>query len=235
MEIIGHRGAMGLEPENTLRSFQKALELGVNMVELDVYVLKTGELVLMHDDDVDRTTNGHGKVWDFSFQDLRKLDAGNGEQVPTLEEVLDLIGERAKVNIELKGPATATPVAQVIKEYTGNQGWKKESFVVSSFNPAELRRFKKLCPDIYTGICISKKVPLAKFFASTLPDATKANSINPGIDLVDKKFVDTAHALGHQVYVWTVNDPQDMVRMKECGVDGIFTNFPDRAKEVLRG
>src|SRR6056297_2287931 len=100
---IGHRGAMGYEPENTLRSFKKAIELNVDMVELDVYVCSSGELVVIHDDKVDKTTNGKGYVSEKSFDELRKLDAGMGEKIPTLQEVLDLIDKRAKVNIELKG------------------------------------------------------------------------------------------------------------------------------------
>ena len=101
---VGHRGAAGHEPENTLRSFRKALDLGADMVELDVHLCGTGELVVIHDETVDRTTDGSGSVRDMPFHELRGLDAGKGERIPTLREVLDLLEGRAGVNIELKGP-----------------------------------------------------------------------------------------------------------------------------------
>ncbi len=100
---IGHRGACGYEPENTLRSFKRALDLQVDMVEFDVYTLAGGEIVIIHDDKVNRTTNGHGYVLDKNFEEIRKLDAGQGEKIPTLEEALDLIDKKCQVNIELKG------------------------------------------------------------------------------------------------------------------------------------
>jgi glycerophosphoryl diester phosphodiesterase len=115
MKIIGHRGAFGYEPENTLRSIRRALELGVDMVEIDVFVLPSGEIILMHDDRVDRTTNGHGITLDLSFAILRQLDAGKGETIPTLQEVIELVDSRVPINIEIKNPGSAKPVAAVLK------------------------------------------------------------------------------------------------------------------------
>ncbi len=129
MKIIGHRGACGYEPENTISSFKKALELGVDAIELDVYVLGRGELVVIHDDKVDRTTNGKGYVLDYSFEELRKLDAGNGQTIPTLEEVLDLVNMKTSVNIELKGTGTAKAVASTIYNYLA-KGWSEEQLMV---------------------------------------------------------------------------------------------------------
>jgi len=101
---IGHRGAMGYQPENTLISFEKAIQLGVDMIEMDVEKCKTGELIIIHDQKVDRTTNGEGYVADFSFEEIKKLDAGNGEKIPTVQEVLNLVKNRVKINLELKNP-----------------------------------------------------------------------------------------------------------------------------------
>lgn len=232
VDIIGHRGAAGLEPENTLRSFKRALAIGVDMVELDVYVLSTGELVVIHDNDVDRTTDGHGRVLDFSFDDLRKLNAGQDEKIPTLQEVIELVNRRLPMNIELKGRKTAQPVAQLISNFL-SRGWRPEFFLVSSFNAAELRRFSKVNPGVRTAICISKKMPLMKYQAVSLARGLRVYSINPDIGLVGRRFIDKAHKNGWRVLVWTVNKPADILRMKSMGVDGIFTDFPDRAKQVL--
>ena len=152
---IGHRGAMGHEPENTLCSFQKALELGVDMIELDVYVLKTGELVVIHDDKVDRTTNGHGYVIDKSFKEIRSLDAGQGEKIPTLNEVFGLVDKKVPINVELKGEGTAIPVAKLIEQYINDKGWTEEHFLVSSFDHPELKKFKELKPNIRIGALIT--------------------------------------------------------------------------------
>ena len=120
---IGHRGAGGLEPENTLRSIRKALALGVDGVEIDVYAVE-GQLVVIHDETLERTTNGAGHVEAQSFEYLRSLDAGMGEKVPTLREVLDIVDRRAFVNIELKGRETAALTSGLIREYMDKHAWK---------------------------------------------------------------------------------------------------------------
>jgi len=150
--IIGHRGACGYEPENTLSSFGRAVDMGVRMIELDVYVCKTGELVVMHDDEVDRTTNGHGHVVDMTFEQLRDLVVEGKEKIPTLQEVIELIDRRIPINIELKGPGTATAVAILVQQYLAH-GWTADHFVISSFDHQQVATFKKLCPNIKTGVC----------------------------------------------------------------------------------
>ena len=229
MKIIGHRGACGYEHENTLSSFKKALELGVDAIELDVYHLESGELVIMHDSKVNRTTNGTGFVEDFTFTELRKLDAGNGQQVPTLHEVLDLVDARVQVNIELKGFGTAKPVAACISERIQN-GWTVDHFSVSSFNHVELSTFNKLMPTVKIGALIDG-IPLDyAAFASEL----NAYSVNPSAEFLSKDFVADAKARGLEVHVYTVND-EDLVRkMLELDVDAIFTNYPDRSRSIVQ-
>ncbi len=151
MKIIGHRGASGYKPENTLASFKEAVSLGVDMVECDVYALKTGEVVVFHDDRLERTTNGKGALQDMAFDDLRKLDAGNGEKIPLLSEVLDTLNKKVAINIELKGRGTATLVAAIIDEYVTKKKWSKALFLVSSFNYTELMKFIELQPTIHIG------------------------------------------------------------------------------------
>ena len=220
---IGHRGAAGHGPENTLLSFKKALELDVDMVELDVQKCKTGELVGIHDNRVDRTTNGTGYVAEMSFEELRKLDAGKGEKIPTLHEVLDLVDKKTKVNIELKSENTAEEVEKNIEEYV-NKGGDYDDFLVSSFIHPELLNINN--EKIKLGVLITAiPVGLAEF-------AEKMNvySLNPSIEFVNKDLVDDAHKRGLKVFVFVVNKKEDIERMKEWGVDGIFSDFPERIK-----
>lgn len=220
---IGHRGALGYEPENTLLSFAKALELKVDAIELDVYLVD-GHLVVIHDDRVDRTTNGEGYVWDFTFEELRKLDAGKGALIPTLEEVFDLVDKKIQVNIELKGKGTAEPLNVLLKKYIQEKGWTASHFLVSSFDHHELKKFHELMPEIRIGALITA-LPLnyAKF-----AEELNAWSINPSLEFINQEFVDDAHQRGMKVLVWTVNHPDDIARMKALGVDGVFCNYPDR-------
>jgi glycerophosphoryl diester phosphodiesterase len=225
MKIIGHRGACGYEPENTLISFKKALDLGVDAIELDVYALKSGELVVIHDDTVDRTTNGKGYVMEHSFESLRKLDAGKGEKIPTLQEVLDVIDRRVIVNIELKGGETSSLVAGVIDQYK-LKGWSDEHFIVSSFNHVELAAFSAIKPTIRTGALICGiPIDLAAF-------ASKVNAYaaNLSSEFITAELVGDAKARGLKVFVYTVNDEREIRKMIDLKVDGIFTNYPDRAR-----
>lgn len=228
MKIIGHRGAAGHEPENTLISFKKALELDVDMIELDVYVLKTGEVVIMHDNKVDRTTNGKGYVMDYSFFDLRKLDAGNGQKVPLLSEVLDLIDKRMPVNIELKGQGTAKSVAALIELYKNEKGWTEDLFVVSSFNHIELAEFIRLMPSVKTG-ALSEGILLGY---SEFAERLGSSSANISAEFVTPELVEDAHKRNLEVFVYTVNDESEIARMRSLGVDGVFTNYPDRHVRV---
>jgi glycerophosphoryl diester phosphodiesterase len=223
---IGHRGACGYEPENTLRSFKKALELGVDMIELDVYALKSGELVVIHDDKVNRTTDGNGYVMDKTFEEIRLLDAGQGEKIPTLDEVLDLVDKKVQVNIELKGEGTAEPIAEIINKYVNEKDWSAIDFFVSSFNHIELKKFKDLKPEINIGALIVG-IPLdyAKF-----GEDLGAYSVNLCQEFINQEFVEDAHRRGMKVFVWTVNDLDDIERIKKLGADGIFINYPDRLK-----
>ena len=221
---IGHRGACGYGPENTLLSFEKALQLNVDMIELDVQLCKTGEIIVIHDDKVDRTTNGKGYVSEKSFEELRSLDAGKGESIPLLSEVIDVIAREKIINIELKGEGTAQPVLALINEYIRGKGWSCDDFLISSFNHHALVEVKKTDPEIKIGVNTSS-VPLGHAeFAQRLG----AFSVHPSIEFINSAFVEDAHNRGLKVYVWTVNDYDDIERMKSMDVDGMFSDFPDR-------
>jgi len=220
---IGHRGAMGYEPENTLISFQKAIELGADMIELDIHLCKSGELVVIHDEKVDRTTNGRGFVRDKTLAELKQLDAGKWQAIPTLEEVLGEVNKRVSVNIELKGAGTAVPVAMIIDKYVSN-GWGRNLFLISSFSIGELECSREKNRESRIGIVFDKKS--RDLF--NLTDKFSAYSIHPSIKLTNPDLIEEAHKRGLKVFVWTANSSADIRRLIKIGVDGIFSNFPDR-------
>jgi len=222
MIIIGHRGACGYEPENTIRSFKRALQDGVSMIELDVYVCASGELVVMHDDTIDRTTNGKGAVAALTLEQLRAVDAGRGERVPLLSEVFDAINRQAVINIELKGSGTAKPVAQLIEQYV-KKGWEYSDFVVSSFDHYAVLEFHAICPQVKTGAILEGiPVGLAEF-----AERAHAHYAVLYYETITRELVDDAHKRGIQVLAYTVNRVDLAKKLQAIGVDGIFTNYPN--------
>lgn len=211
---------MGHRPENTLASFQLALDMGCPWLELDVYAVE-GELVVIHDDTLERTTNGRGNVMDKSFAELRALDAGDGQLIPTLTEVIELVNRRAVINIELKGPGTAAPVSRLLDDRCA-RGWSPDDFLISSFKHDELALAS---PAYRRGALFGRRSRADPVAAARRLDAW---SINLDLAMVTREIVDRAHAAGFKLLVYTVNEPDDIDRMRALGVDGIFTNFPDR-------
>ena len=224
MLIIGHRGAAGLEPENTIASFKKAIELGVEMIEFDVQLCKSGEVVVIHDFTLERTTNGIGLVAETSFSDIINLDAGKGQKIPTLETVLNTINRKSVVNIELKGKSIAHPTAKIIQRFIESENWKKEDFLISSFNHQELFAFNTLMPEIRIGV-LYEDIP--DNFNETA-SALNAYSINADFNSLNKNTVARIHSEGYKVFAYTVNTKEARLKMEEIGVDGIFTDFPDK-------
>ena len=222
---IGHRGARGHEPENTLRSVRRALDLGAHGIEIDVWFVD-GELVVIHDATLDRTTSGRGDLSRKSFAELRALDAGQGERIPTLREVFETVDRRAFINIELKGRRTAGPVGALIAEFVEQRGWRYEDFVVSSFHRAELRAMSD--PRIPIALLLTRPTRLSMLSARSV----RARFVNPALRYVTRRFVEDAHRRGLRVFVYTVNEPADIARMREWGVDGVFTDYPERALEI---
>lgn len=215
--LIGHRGAAGLEPENTLRSFQRAVELGVSAVELDVYVVD-GTVVVIHDETVDRTTNGKGAVAGYSLAALKALDAGQGESVPSLVDVFAALPHEIGINVELKGPGTAAAVIDAL----ANSG-DDRAVLISSFHHEWLRDVRRL----HLSIPIA---PLYQRQSRTMYDIAEgldAWSMNISRQMASREIIDKAHDQGYRVLVYTVNDPHEAQRLKDWGVDGLFTDRPD--------
>lgn len=226
MKVIGHRGAMGLAPENTLMSFRKALELGVDGVEFDVQNID-GNLLVFHDDTLERTTNGKGLLLDHSVEYLRSLDAGQGEKIPYLHEVIELIDRDTFINIELKGLRTATLVMELVKLLDKDR-YKKENFIISSYLFSELFLVRQLDSDIQIGVIADDQPDVALSFARDV----NAYSFHPSLSLVTKDLVEQVHQEGMLLYVHTVNDPDNIVKVKAMGVDGVFTDYPDRVRGI---
>lgn len=222
--VIGHRGAMGHETENSLASVQKALDLSVDMIEIDVFKIKSGEIVVFHDQTVDRLTNGPGNIEEYYIFDLKKLILDGGHKIPMLQDVLKLIDNKVVLNIELKGAGTADKVNHIIQYYIKNNGWSPENFIISSFNWEELRMMRKLNDSVAIAI-LTEDNPLE---ALAIGKELNAVAINPYFENLDTDVVMKIKQAGFKIYTWTVNEPDDIAAMKKIGVDGIITNFPER-------
>lgn len=222
--VIGHRGAMGHETENTLASIQKALDLGVDMIEIDVFKIKSGEIVVFHDETLDRLSNSGGKIEEYNVFDLKQVILDGNHKIPLLQDVLKLIDNKVRLNIELKGSDTADRVNFIVDYYIKERGWTMDNFLISSFKWKELKAIRQLNPEIPIAILTEKDPLEAIAFAKEL----NAEAINPNYNTLNKVVVEKIKDAGLKVYTWTVNDSTDIHRMKDLHVDGIITNFPER-------
>ncbi len=218
---VGHRGARAYEPENTLRSFQKAVELGVDAVELDVRKTKDNQIIVMHDADVKRTTGSEGLVSDLTVDQIQKLPMDKNEHAPTLKEALQFLNSKVKVFIELKEDTSEQQVLDVIHEVGADK-----TVVLVSFLENALKTVKQLNPKVETGLIYAKhKNPLKAALD------VKANWLLALYRFVHTANVETAHANGLKVLVWTVNTVEEAAAMAKKGVDAIASDKPD----VLQG
>ena len=249
--VFAHRGGGGLLPENTLLAFEDSAKLGVDFLELDVHATSDGTLVVMHDASVERTTDGRGKVSEISLAELKRLDAGylftddngatfpfrgKGITVPTLAEIFDAL-PAMNFNIEPKQqtPSIIKPLCRLIRERK-----MTEKIIVGSFQQAVIDEFRAECPEIATAASPSEVTTFL-----TLSKTGISESYNPPmqtlqipenlgkLSVVTKDFVENAHRKNLKVHVWTVNDPADMQRLIDEGVDGIMTDYPDRLLNIL--
>jgi len=227
-KIIAHRGASAHAPENTIAAFQLALEQGADGIELDVMLSKDGHLVVIHDNTVDRTTDGKGAVRDMTLEELKSLDAGGGQRIPTLEEVLELFGGRFIINIELSNYVSIfnkLPIeaAKMVKNHQLGK-----SVIMSSFNPFNLPRFHAILPEVDLGLLTDPNK--AKKWVWRL---FNYDALHPHFSDVDQVLVAALHRRNRKVNVWTVDDPQEIRRLAALEVDSIITNDPVAAREVL--
>ena len=228
MRIIAHRGYSGKYPENTLLAFEKAIEAGATWIELDAYCLENN-LIVFHDETLERTTNGKGNIVDSNLKHLRSLDAGKGEKIPFLKEVFELATNKLSINIELKGPSTAKPSALFLQEKL-KQGWSNSNIIVSSFDHVQLQEFASISPEIPIGVLIHK--PVGKFI-HTLKNLN-SKFLHTSLEHINKEIVDKAHDSYNKVFIYTVNTEEDFNKVRALGVDGIFTDEPKQASEWIK-
>lgn len=235
----------GLWPGNTLAFLDGIAGLGVDVLEMDVHMTRDGQIVLIHDDTVDRTTNGTGKVWELTLAEIQALEVGynwtqdegttfpyrgRGERIPTLEAVLQKF-PAYPMNIEIKQaePPMAEPLCALIKKYN-----RQNLVIVASFSDAAMQTFRAACPEVATAPSRGEVTPFVLFNFVFLADTFSPNyhafqvpESSGGIPVVTPSFVAAAHRRGVQVHIWTVNDPAEMQRFIEMGVDGVMTDRPD--------
>jgi glycerophosphoryl diester phosphodiesterase len=249
--VIAHRGGGGIAPENTLNAFERSAALGVDVLELDVRGTSDGELIVLHDATVDRTTDGNGPVNQMTLAEVKKLNAGfrwspdggqsfsfreSGVQIPTLREVFAAF-PKMKFNIEPKPqtPSLVRPLCDLIREYK-----MSESVVIASFDQTIIDEFRAACGEIATSASTSE---VARFL--TMYKTGLSQSYSPqmqalqvpesaGVQILSKEFVEAAHERNLQVHVWTINEKASMERLIEMNVDGIMTDYPDRLLELLK-
>jgi glycerophosphoryl diester phosphodiesterase len=239
--VIAHRGYRDVAPENTLSAFRKAVQLGADMVELDVHLSKDGQVVVMHDDTLDRTTNGTGPVENKTLAELKLLDAGaffspvfKGEPIPTLEEVLQFAKDKISVNIEIKKEAvekqSQAGIEKKVVDLMVNSGMQ-EYLMVSSFSAVAITRIKQINPSISTGYLMVSD----GLFSSQVSRVAKvkADAVHEMGPFVSKNDVVKSHEHDIEENTWTINDPHKMSELINKGVDGLITDRPDLAIRVL--
>ncbi len=225
-KVFGHRGAKGHVAENTLPSIAKAIDLGVDGIEIDVFKCASGELVVFHDQTLDKLTNASGYIEQLDLDSIQKIEVLGGHTIPTLNEVLDLIDARVILNIELKGTQTALLTNELLQVYFENGKWQPNQILISSFNWKELELFYE----------INQEVPLAVLTEDDPLDALstalsiKAQAINPDFKTLNASNVKKMKRAGFKIYTWTVNDPKDIQKMLALEVDAIISDFPERIK-----
>jgi glycerophosphoryl diester phosphodiesterase len=224
MKKIGHRGAKGHEPENTFVSFQKALDMQVDGIELDVHLSADGEIMVIHDETIERTTNGKGFVNKLSLRELKAFRIDDKHEIPSLKEVLDLVNQNCFINIELKCYDAAEPVVSLIEKYIEKKGWKYNHFLVSSFDWNALQQVAFLNDKIPIGVLAETNLDLALAFAKFI----QAKSIHPHFHLLTKENTAQMQEKGIHVFPWTINETEDIQKIKTFNVNGIITDFPNR-------
>lgn len=238
IKVWAHRGASGYAPENTLDAFRKAIEMKADGIELDVHLTKDGEVVVIHDEVLDRVSDGTGRVQDFTYNELKKFNFNKlhpeykEEEIPTLEEVYQLIKPTdLTINVEMKTGNTFYPgledkVLELTKKYD-----VMDRIIVSSFNHYTIRSMKEKCPELKTGALYADGIINAVDYVA---DVARADALHPGwTKIFYPNYLEDCRRRNILVHVWTINNEKDMRRCCEMGLDAIITNYPDVARKVV--
>jgi len=248
--VMAHQGGKGLWPENTLYAFERAVEIGVDVLEMDIHSTADGVLVVMHDDTVDDTTEASGKIHDFSLDELQELDAGyhwtedeisypfrgQGISVPALREIFEAFpGILMNVEIKQREPSIAAALCEIIQEYD-----REELTLVASFDDATIKAFREACPNVATSVSESEGrlfYILSRLFLteaySPPAESLQVPEYSGGLHVLTERSMNSAASRNMDVHVWTVNEEEDMRRMIDLGVNGIITDYPDKLLQIL--
>ncbi len=223
---IGHRGAKGYVAENTFESISKAIELGVDGIEIDVFKCLSGDLVLFHDKDLKDLTGKSGQIQNLTINELEEFLVLGKYKIPTLNDVLKKIESPLFVNIELKGSDTARATSKIIADFSRRASWTQDHFIVSSFYWNELEKFRSIDDNTPVGVLVSKSVSINE--AIEFGKKINAQAIHPNYQLLDEITVKKIKNNGFKTFTWTVNSIDDINFMKKIKVDGIISDYPDR-------
>ncbi|MDP3046574.1 MAG: glycerophosphodiester phosphodiesterase family protein [Chloroflexota bacterium] len=228
---VAHRGASAYEPENTLRAFQRAMDLGADMSELDTHMSRDGQVVIMHNATVEKTTNGQGAIADMTLEQLKALDAGKGERIPTLQEVVDLVRGKNGLYIELKGEGTPGPVVEVLRrnDFTGHK-----QVIVGSFLPWLVQQTRELAPEIATSLLVGPVYSAAELIAMTRSARSdfvhlcwEARAPQPH-KLLTPELLRDLRAAGLGIVLWHEERPAELAVLRTLDIDAICSNTPDQ-------
>jgi len=228
--IIGHRGAKNVAPENTLKSFKKAIELGADFIEFDMHLSKDREIIIMHDEDISTITGKQGLIKNMTLEELKKLDCGEGEKIPTLTEVIEIAKGKIGLQCEVKSQGLTE---QLVKSLRANS--LIDSSLISSFIFKELVQLRKIEPNLKIGLLLSDRLLSFKAMKKQIQKAIKEKfySIHPFYKGIKRKIVKFIHENNLKIIAWTVDSKAAMKRLIKIGVDGIITNDISKAKEVI--
>jgi len=229
MKVFAHRGASGNYPENTKSAINAALDIEVDGIEVDLQSAKDA-YVIIHDSWLDRTTNGQGKVSTYTLSQLKELDAGSGEKIPSLQDLIDWNNNQTLLNIELKHTFELTRLVENIQNNLSNRTISKENLIISSYDHHQLKFMKQQLPWLKIG-ALTSSIPLeyAKF-----AQELNAFSVHIDKDFINQDFVSDAHQRGLKVYAYTLDKIEDIKAMLALGVNGIFTNYPATTKGIIQ-
>jgi glycerophosphoryl diester phosphodiesterase len=223
---IGHRGACGYVAENTIESIEKAIELGVDGIEIDIFKCKSGELVLFHDQTLSNLVGRPEKIEKLTLEELSECLINNKYSIPTLKKVLEKFKTPLFVNIELKGVDTAVSTSNMLNKFISKEKWQESSFIISSFQWKELEKLREVNKTIPIGILFDRKKTIND--AIEFANVINAQAIHPYFTLLNKKNVKKIKNNNFKIFTWTVNNKKDIEYIRMLNIDGIISSYPDR-------
>jgi len=230
---IGHRGAKGFVLENTISSIEHAIKLGSESVEIDVYRCNSGEIVVFHDETLERLAKSNERIEDLNLAEIQEVKLEGDLYIPTLEEVIEIANGRVEINIELKGVNTASGTFELVSKALSTENWKHGDFLISSFIEEELIKYRELDSDILIGVLTETSPIDAIAFAKKID----SYAIHPNFKSLKKSEVEKIQKEGFKVFAYTIKTTLEKQRMKKMGVDGVFCDYPGRytiLKKALR-